>query len=523
MKKCIDITFLIILLILSSCNQKNKNIDNENNEFKNILSSFTDLNTEYIIVKEGIGFDNVVLYRTTKPEIYKLFGPYYKQINHNNYSIEDYYQKIGISFYHLCHNKNQRIEFIKFNKNFYGKTSKGFDIQSMTFNDVVKIYGTPDWRFSKDSDEIILYYKKLGIEFSVDKKEEIPDSIPTTYFTNDIYINRLLLRYFKSAYGTGKIKEFQILLCDTIESQIPYLGKSEIDSVFQINTTKQPYNILGNRLKVKLPEGLKIEFENQQYVVFEKNKQSFSFNVIDCNCLASPDMKSDVDKIIKSWGTSEYKLKNIILKKDISIYVIEPHKLKLNDYGKFWLKSVFIKNIDNTILYISFDINTNAWYNLKNYQKLADEIIKSIQSGSKQLKYKAENIQIKTQERKITINKPAGLIYTKNTGPDFRVFLFKTLVHFSEPQSSILVYIGNHPNYIYNQNDKPVIVEKRNGLLFGQKVEWHFCYSDKKKKPPYSIEGICNFDKQNDVHVALSICTATDAELFKNSLPETNY
>jgi hypothetical protein len=489
-------------LILTSCNQKE---------------------TKHIIVKEGIGFENVVLYRTTKSEIYKLFGADYKQINHNNYSIEDYYEKLGISFYHICYNKKRQIEFINFDKNFYGKTSKGFDIQSMKLNDILRLYGNPHWGFSKKSDMIQVFYWDLGIEFRLKKTSQIPDLVPKTFFTNDIYINRLLYRYFKSEYGNNRIEEFQISLRDTIASKSPYLGKSEIDSVFPINTTKESFGILGNRLKVKLPEGLKIECVDQSNFEFEKNKQSFMLNVLDYNCLASDDMKADVAKIVKSWGTSEYNKKNIIIKNDVSIYVIEPHKFKLDDNGNFWLKSVFVKNCDNTILYLSFDINTNAWYNLKNYQRLANEIIQSIQAGNKQLYSKAETVQIKTRQRKITINKPTGLIYSKNIGPDFRVFVFKKLVHFNEQQSSMLVYIGNHPNYIYNQNDEPVIIEKKNGLLFGQKVEWNFCYKDKKTKFPYTIEGICKFDSKDDVHVALKICSTGDTELFKKSLPETQY
>jgi hypothetical protein len=502
MKNNFYLLCLFSFLILTSCNQKEK---------------------KHILVKEGIGFDNVILYRTTKSEIYKLFGTDYKQIIHNKYSIEDYYEKLGISFYHSSYNKKRRIEFINFNRNFYGKTSKGFDIQSMTFNDLLKIYGTPFWRFSKESNEIIMCYGDLGIEFCIDKKEKIPDSIPETYFTNDIYINRLLIHYFKSVYGLDKIKEFTILLRNRTHSKSLYLGKSEIDSVFPIDLTKRSFGVLGNRLKVKLPEGLSITCDDQNYVEFEKNKQSFSFHITDYNCLASKDMKTDVAKIVQSWGSSEYSLKNIIINNDVSIYVIEPHKLKLDDNGRFWLKSAFVKNCDNTILYLNFVINTNAWYNLKNYQKLSNEIIKSIQAGSKQLNSIAEAVQIKTRQRKIRINKPAGLIYNQNNGPDFRVFVFKKLVHFNEPQSSILVYIGNHPNYIYNQSEEPVIIEKKYGLLFGQKVEWNFCYNNKKKKLPYTIEGICKFDSKDDVHIAMRICSAEDKELFIKSLPETEY
>jgi hypothetical protein len=501
MKNQLYILCAILFLTLSSCNQ-NK--------------------TKSIVVKEGIGFDSVQLMKTTMSDIIRIYGDGYKQIYHNG-NIEDYYENLGISFYYWKYDKKQKIEFISFDKNFHGKTSKGFEIHSMTLSDLILRYGNPVWRFERDSNEITASYDKIGTDIDIKVKEKIPDSIPTSYRLDDVLINRMLLKYFLSVYGKDKVAEISITSPRRFPFEPPYIGKSDVDTVFPINITKSSFGLLGGRLKVKLPEGLKIECDDQYYVEFEKNKQSFSFNIADYNCLASSDMKADVAKIVKSWGTSEYSLKNIIIKKDVSIYVIEPHKLKLDDNGNFWLKSAFVKNYDNTILYLSFDINTNAWYNLRNYQRLANEIIKSIQPGRKQLDSKAEAVQIKTQQRKITINKPTGLIYTKNIGPDFRVFVFKKLVHFNEQQSSMLVYIGNHPNYIYNQSNEPVIIEKKNGLLLGQKIEWNFCYKDKKKKFPYTIEGICKFDSKDDVHVALKICSTEDTELFKKSLPETQY
>jgi len=501
MKNQLYILCAILLLILSSCKQ---------NE------------TKSIVVKEGVGFDSIKLNKTTISDIIRIYGHNYKQIYHNG-NIEDYYENLGISFYYWKYDKKQKIEFICFDKNFYGKTSKGFEIRSMTLNDVVAKYGNPVWGFERDSNKITAGYDKLGTDFDIAVKEKIPDSIPSSYFMDDVLTSRILLKYFLSVYGKDKVTEITITSPKRFPIEPPYIGKSDVDTVFPINITKSSFGLLGNRLKIKLPEGLKIESEDQDYVEFKKNKQSFSFNVTDYNCLASNDMKTDIARIVKSWGASDYSLKTIIIKKDVSIYVIEPHKLKRNNYDNFWIKSAFVKNSDNTILYLSFEINTSAWYNLKNYQRLANDIIRSIQSGSKQLYTKAEAVQIKTQQRKITINKLTGFIYSKNNGPDFRVFVFKKLVHFNEPQSSMLVYIGNHPNFIYNQSDEPVIIEKKNGLLLGQKVEWNFCYKDKKKKFPYTVEGICKFDSKDDVHVALKICSIKDSEQFKESLPDTEY
>jgi hypothetical protein len=501
MKNHIYFLFLIPLLILSSCIHKNK---------------------DYITVNEGVGFNDIILMKTLKSDIIKLIGDKFEQTNHNG-SIEMFYKKQGLSFYYDSHDKAQRIDFINFDNKFYGKTSKGFEIRSMTLNDVLRIYGNPSWRFSNEKDEIHACYEDLGIEFNINMKVKIHDSIPTSYFTEDVYINRMLLSYFKSIYGADKIKEFTILIPDSTHWKRPFLGKSEIDSVFQVKVSKHSVSLLNDRLIANAPEESSFN-EDSSYIWFEKNKQSFTISLTDYHCMASNDLKTDIDKIIKSWNEKsiDFKLKEIINKKDISIYVIEPIKIRLVD-DVFLLNSAFVKNIDNTILFVKFFINTNAWYNLKNYQSLSNEIIKSIMPGNKSLNVKSELVQINTQQRVIVIKKPNGLIFTKNNGPDFRVFNFEKLVRFNESQSSMLIYIGNDPNYLYNQNDEPVVIDKINGLLFGHKIEWNFCYKDKSQKFPYTIEGICKIDSFCDVHVALMVYSIEDVELFKKSLPDTEF
>jgi len=512
MKKCNNIILIILFLALCSCNQKSKDINaNKNNHF-DVLSSFTNLNKEYVTVKEGVGFKNIVLMKSSQSNMIQSYGD----------DFEKNYKYQGITFYFDNSNKDEKIKFISFDKTFYGKTLKGFEIQSMTLNDVFRIYGNPFWRFSKEKTEIDFDYKDLGICFAIKKKKQIPDSIPNSYFTSDIYVNRLIMDFFKKEYGCDKIDEFTITTPDSINSERPFLGKSQVDTVYEVNLGKQPSSLLGNRLIAYLPEGVKVK-DKDSYIEFNKNQQTFGISVIDYNCQASNDMKADINEIIKSWKNNiEYKLKEVISKNGVVIYVIEPVKIKMVD-DRFWLKSVFMKNADNTILYLSFDINTYAWYNIRNYLNLSNRIIQSIKSGNKRLNTNPETVLIRTQNRKIEIKKTSGLIYTKDEGPDFMVYRFEKLVRFNRQQSSMLVYIGNHPNYLFNQRNEPVFIEKKLGILFGQKIEWNFIYKDKKVKHPYTIEGIRKFDKNNDVHVALKICSAEDSELFKKSLPETEF
>jgi len=506
MKNHITFLFPFLLLILISCTYKGK-------EFKK----------EDLTVKEGIGFNEIVLMKTRKSDIIKLYGDKFEQTDHNG-SIEMNFKNQEISFYYDSFDKTQRIDFISFKNRFHGKTSKGLAIQSMTLNDVIRIYGNPFWRFSNEDKEITADYDDLGIDFNITKKVEINDSIPTSYFTGDIYINRMLLNYFKTVYGSDKIQECTIYVPHSGNDKRPFLGKSEIDSVFHINISKYPVGLLDNRIMAKIPEGTKVN-EDDSDIEYEKHKQIFTVSLKDIHCVASKDMKSDIDNIIKSWKEkdTDFKLKEIINKKNISIYIIEPQKIKLDDEGDFMLKYAFIRNADNTILFVRFMINTNAWNNLKNYQSLSNEMIKSILPGSKRLNLKSEIVEIKSQQRKIVINKPTGFIFNLNNGPDFRVYNFVKLVHFNEPQTGMLIYIGNHPNLLYKQRNAKVVIVKKSGKLFGQKVEWNFCYKDKSQKFPYTLEGICKFNTNNDVHVTINICSTADAELFKKTLPDTEF
>jgi len=511
MKNIILLSFLSFILIISTLSSRCSN--------KNRAISLTD-STEII---EGVGFLKFQLEKFTKDTVIKYFGANFREINYDNYSVEINYNVLGISFYYFYKSKPEKIFAIAFSQNFKGRTKKGFCINSMTLNDVLNIYGNPDWRFSEESDEISARYDDLGIEFAIIKKIQINDSIPTSYFTQDIYVNRMLLNYFKTVYGNDKIKELTISAPRSINSERPYIGKAEIDSVFQVKVSIHSIPLLDNRLSANIPEESSVN-DDTSYIVFEKNKQSFTIALTDYHCIASNDMNVDIEKFIKSWNTKDisYKLKESLHKKDVSVYIVEPSKIKLSD-DRFLLKCAFVKNFDNTILFIGFYINTNAWCNRKNYQSLSDEIMKSISSGDKKLNLKPELVKINTQEREIIIKKPEGIVYRMNNGPDFITFNFEKLVQFNESKSNMLIYIGNHPDYLYNQNNDSVIIVKKQGLLFGQKIEWNYCYIDNSHKFPYTIEGICNFDKVDDIHVALMICSLEDTELFKKTLPNTDF
>jgi len=215
MKNQLYILCAILFLILSSCNQ-NK--------------------TKSIVVKEGIGFDSVQLMKTTMYDIIRIYGDDYKQIYHNG-NIEDYYENLGISFYYWKYDKKQKIEFLSFDKNFHGKTSKGFEIRSMTLNDMIARYGNPVWRIEVDSNEITASYDKLGTDIDIKMKEKIPDSIQASFYINSVLIDRMILKYFLTVYGKDKVAGISITSPRRFPSEASYISKSDVDTVFPVNIT----------------------------------------------------------------------------------------------------------------------------------------------------------------------------------------------------------------------------------------------------------------------------------------------
>lgn len=472
---------------------------------------------EKTIVEEGKGFNSINLEKVNRDSIVKYFGNDFKDVNHNNYSNEMCYEKNGISFYSKNKSNNSTIFNISFSENFKGKTSKGFSISSMLFSDVLNLYGNPSWRFSKESDEIIAYYSELGIEFCLQRNLEIPDTIPTSYFTQDIYVNRLLLNYFKQAYGKQKLKEFTICIPDQDSDERPNLEISQIDTVFKIGSINKQADLLNGRILLNVPEKSLID---DSYIEIENFEQKLSISIVDFQCKASSNIKEDILSIIKTWNKNEYDIIEVKSKLNIAIYKVEPKKLKLEEgEDEFFLKGVFIKNADSTILFIKFFINTNAWNNKENYKELANEIIKTIKPGHRQLNLMKETITLNINGKSIKITKPNGIVYTKKRGPDFEVINFNKFVQLNELQSSMLIYFGNHPNFLFNQNDEKVSIVKKYGILFGQKIEWNYCYKNSKKEFPYTIEGI---NYSINIHVAITVSSEEDYILFRNFLPNTD-
>ncbi len=112
------------------------------------------------VVKEGIGFDGIVVGRSTENDVVKKLGKNFKLKKHKKYSAQMIYPN-GASFYYCLSDKRRQIFDIELREPFEGKTSRGITLGKSTLEDVQKIYG-------KNRDGGLQY---RGVSFYYDKRK----------------------------------------------------------------------------------------------------------------------------------------------------------------------------------------------------------------------------------------------------------------------------------------------------------------------------------------------------------------
>lgn len=111
------------------------------------------------VVREGIGFDGIVVGKSTDSDVIKKFGKKFELKKHRKYSYQMVYPN-GVSFYYCQSDKRRQIFDIELRAPFEGKTSRGITLGKSTLEEIYRIYG------KKAKDEglqyrgVSFYYKK---------------------------------------------------------------------------------------------------------------------------------------------------------------------------------------------------------------------------------------------------------------------------------------------------------------------------------------------------------------------------
>jgi len=126
--------FVLALAVLVSCFSAVSNADAQSKKQ-------TDKDTKKVkIAREGVGFDGLVVGKSTMADVAKRLGKGYKLKTHKKYSYQMIYPN-GLSFYVCQSDKRKQIFDIEIRVPFEAKTSKGVILGKSTLADIQKIYG----------------------------------------------------------------------------------------------------------------------------------------------------------------------------------------------------------------------------------------------------------------------------------------------------------------------------------------------------------------------------------------------
>ncbi len=122
--------FVLALAVLVSCFSAVSETDAQSKKQTNKVK----------IVREGVGFDGLVVGKSTMADVAKRLGKDYKLKTHKKYSYQMIYPN-GLSFYVCQSDKRKQIFDIEIRVPFEAKTSKGITLGKSTKEDIQKIYG----------------------------------------------------------------------------------------------------------------------------------------------------------------------------------------------------------------------------------------------------------------------------------------------------------------------------------------------------------------------------------------------
>ena len=111
------------------------------------------------VVREGVGFDGIVVGRSSDKDVIKRFGKPVELKKHRKYSYQMIYPN-GVSFYYCQSDKRKQIFDIELREPFAAKTFRGITLGKSTLEEIYRIYG------KKAKDEglqyrgVSFYYKK---------------------------------------------------------------------------------------------------------------------------------------------------------------------------------------------------------------------------------------------------------------------------------------------------------------------------------------------------------------------------
>jgi hypothetical protein len=244
--------------------------------------------------------------------------------------------------------------------------------------------------------------------------------------------------------------------------------------------------------------------EQQETLLFFKNaNEEFMVRVQELFLMSTGDVNADAKILADSWTSSAdmpYQ----------SVAVNHPNmpmaKIMLPSTAvgadDTYVASAIVQPDDNMLILLQIYASTRDTQNKEKYLSFADNVLNSIQKGTKTVNQSARTEKLWFYE----VDIPADYSFVYQQGPDFDVYYMrKTVAMDSKTQPTMGIYIGGHPSF----NPEIDGAKKSNDTIVGQAMEW----VSYEKDGVFHAEAMFTVSGSDGLMTHVFISADTEAEL----------
>ncbi len=276
--------------------------------------------------------------------------------------------------------------------------------------------------------------------------------------------------------------------------------------------------LLGDRLRIRLPQGFEIEprevnvmaaevpQEFESRAVFDQGDKRLVLMVYELFQTAGPDFQQVLETTEREVGASS--LVECELIKDqgaLKVYLSNGPSEEVADDAVL-VSSAWTVSPDGTVQYLAGYANPAAvaeTADVDDVRKLFGAALRTLEPGPTKLESGArtQRLSLWSEAGEAAISLPEGWVSTLQPGPDFLVHRIRKLSPYATPSPAISFYVGDHPGFFYRQAG--VEAQTAYGQLLGQPSEW-FHSADEDRLLRESIRSARELDDHTMFHLILS-------------------
>lgn len=281
-----------------------------------------------------------------------------------------------------------------------------------------------------------------------------------------------------TAMNTGNPQTQQTSTAETPGETADETKKTE--SLLQLD---KDFSILNDRLYIKMPDGTQDiprqeniisapeSDQSETRLIWEKGDQKLVVLTDETFLMAGDSLIEDAKYFLNSWGEnniSNFSLTNTTTENGLEIVSIFPKVY--DEYSEtISVASAYIRHPDGSIIFMNFYLNPAAFTEKDSYIQLAEDILSTLKPGKREIGTTPTTAELFGD---ISIDIDKGYVLVEQQGIDFFAYYIYKIVKVEEPQSTICIYIGEHPFLspvdLNSTNQLSIVIDK----VLGKNIEF---------------------------------------------------